>query len=403
MYQEEYAKLCIGGDAVEEPLIETNTSTRVSEEPIYVTRPNLPPLERLYPSLLEIWHSGILTNNGPFHQRFEKELAKFLEVEHVNLFTNATLALVVGLEALRISGEVITTPYSFVATTHALQWNGITPVFCDIDEKTFNIDADKIESLITPDTSAIMPVHVYGHPCDTEKIQSIADRYGLKVIYDAAHAFGVKIKDKNLLLQGDMSVLSFHGTKLFTTFEGGAIITKNETLKKRIDYLKNFGFADEVTVVGPGINGKMNEFQAAVGLLSLENVQDEIEKRKIIADSYYEILNGVKGITTFNLAGDVSYNHAYFPALIDGEDFGATRDMVYDKLRGYSIFARKYFYPLISNMPTYRNLPSAGVKNLPIANRIAERVLCLPIYGTLQIRDVHFICDCIKDSVLKRL
>ena len=252
----------------------------IPQKPIYVTRPNLPPLEKLQPYLEEIWNNRILTNNGPFHQKFEKALTQYLEVEHINLFANGTLALVVALQALRITGEVITTPFSFVATTHALKWNGITPVFCDIEEKTLNIDPNKIEALITPTTTAIMPVHVYGHPCDTEKIQRIADNYGLKVIYDAAHAFGVKVENKNLLLEGDMSILSFHGTKLFTTFEGGAIITADEKLKKRIDFLKNFGFADEVTVVGPGINGKMNEFQAVIGLLGFEIVDEEIKNQK---------------------------------------------------------------------------------------------------------------------------
>ncbi|MFZ1083214.1 MAG: DegT/DnrJ/EryC1/StrS family aminotransferase [Candidatus Kryptoniota bacterium] len=386
---------------MEELLLEAETLTQVIDERIYVTRPNLPPLEKLYPMLAAIWESKIVTNNGPFHKRFENELAKYLEAEYVNLFANATLALIVGLEALRISGEVITTPYSFVATTHALQWNGITPVFCDIDEKTLNIDPDKIEPLITPNTSAIMPVHVYGRPCDTDKIQAIADKYGLKVIYDAAHAFGVRVKDKNLFLHGDMSVLSFHGTKLFTTFEGGAIVTKDDKLKKRIDYLKNFGFADEVTVVGPGINGKMNELQAAIGLLGLEIVQEEIEKRKIIARTYLDSLDGIRGITTFVLPDDVSYNYAYFPILIDGNDSGVSRDKIYEGLKKHNIFARRYFYPLISNMPSYRILPSACKENLPTANKVAEQILCLPIYGELEIRSVRFICNCIKNILTR--
>ena len=373
-------------------------STRISEEPIYVTRPNLPPLERLYPSLEAIWEGKILTNNGSFHQSFEKELARYLEVEHVNLFANATLALIVGLEALRISGEVITTPYSFVATTHALQWNGITPVFCDIDENTFNIDPRKIEAMITPRTSAIMPVHVYGRPCDVQGIQTIADKYGLKVIYDSAHAFGVRMKDSNLLLHGDMSVLSFHGTKLFTTFEGGAIITRDEKLKKRIDFLKNFGFADEVTVVGPGINGKMNEFQAALGLLSLEFVKDEIERRRLVAKQYMNLLGGAKGIRTFSPPDDVSYNYAYFPVLIGQDEFGSSRNQVYENLRRHNVFARRYFYPLISDMPTYRNLPSAGKESLPIASKVAEQVLCLPMYGALEAQTVELICECILNS-----
>lgn len=384
-----------GENKLEEAVLDDEILTKISEGPIYVTRPNLPPLERLYPSLQAIWESKILTNNGSFHQSFEKALAHYLEVEHVNLFSNATLALIVGLEALRISGEVITTPYSFVATTHALQWNGITPVFCDIDEKTFNIDPDKIETLITPKTSAIMPVHVYGRPCEVQKIQAIADRYGLKVIYDAAHAFGVRMKESNLLLQGDMSVLSFHGTKLFTTFEGGAIVTKDEKLKKRIDFLKNFGFADEVTVVGPGINGKMNEFQAALGLLSLEFVRDEIESRKLVARKYLSLLGSAMGITTFEPTYDITYNYAYFPILIDGDKFGRSRDDVYEDLKRHNVFARRYFYPLISDMPTYRNLPSAGRERLPVASRVADQVLCLPMYGSLETQTVQLICDSI--------
>ena len=364
-----------------------------NEKPVYITRPNLPQLEKLYPYLEKIWQSRIVTNDGPFHQEFEKRLAEYLSVEHVNLFTNATLALVVGLQALRITGEVITTPYSFVATTHALKWNDITPVFCDIEDRTMNIDPAKIEALITSKTTAIMPVHVYGHPCETEKIKQIADKYGLKVIYDAAHAFGIKMKNKNLLLEGDMSVLSFHGTKLFTTFEGGAIITKDTNLKKRIDFLKNFGFADEVTVVAPGINGKMNEFQAVIGLLSLEIVNEEIRNRKKIANRYRELLKDIKGIKFFNDITGVEHNYAYFPILINEKEFGASREMVYEELKNHNIYARKYFYPLISNLPTYRSLQSASKENLPVANSIAEKILCLPIYGSLEIKFVDLICQ----------
>lgn len=364
--------------------------------PIYVTRPNLPPLEKLEPYLREIWESKILTNNGPFHQKFEKELARYLEVEHLSLFANATLALIVGLQALRITGEVITTPFSFVATTHALKWNDVTPVFCDIEAKTLNLDPDKIEALITPRTTAIMPVHVYGHPCNTEAIQDIADKYGLKVIYDAAHAFGIKLKNKNLLLEGDMSIISFHATKLFTTFEGGAIIVKDEKLKKRIDFLKNFGFADEVTVVAPGINAKMNEFQSVIGLLSLEIVEEEIAKRKKVAETYFELLRDIKGISVFDNFDDYDYNYSYFPVLIDEAEFGCSREKVYYELRKNNIYARRYFYPLISNMPTYRNLSSAAKENLPVANKIAEQVLCLPIYGGLDESHVQLICSLIE-------
>jgi len=363
--------------------------------PIYVTRPNLPPLEKLQPYLEEIWKNKILTNDGPFHKKFEKALAEHLDVEHINLFTNATIALVVGLQALRITGEVITTPFSFVATTHSLKWNGITPVFCDIEEETLNIDPDKIEALITPKTTAIMPVHVYGHPCDTEKIQAIADKYGLKVIYDAAHAFGIKVNDKNLFLAGVMSVISFHGTKLFTTFEGGAIISKDEKLKKRMDYLKNFGFSDELTVIAPGINGKMNEFQSVIGLLSLEIVEQEIANRKKVAETYFELLRDVKGIKVFDNFNDYKYNYAYFPVLIDEKEFGASRENVYDELRKQNIFVRRYFYPLISNMPTYRSLPSSGKENLPVANKIGDQILCLPIYGDLENEKIVDICKII--------
>lgn len=372
----------------------------ISQNPIYITRPNLPPLEKLQPYLEEIWNNRILTNNGPFHQRFEKELGNYLEVEQVNLFANATLALVVGLQALHITGEVITTPFSFVATTHALKWNGITPVFCDIEEKTLNIDPNKIEALITPTTTAIMPVHVYGHPCDTEKIQRIADNYGLKVIYDAAHAFGVKVENKNLLLEGDMSILSFHGTKLFTTFEGGAIITKDEKLKKRIDFLKNFGFADEVTVIAPGINGKMNELQAVIGLLGLEIVDDEIKNRKKVYDYYLNKLKNVKGIKIFEEFPSVKHNHAYFPILIDEKDFEVNREQVYEELKNNNIFSRRYFYPLISNMPSYRALLSANKDNLPVANKIAEQILCLPIYGKLELDAVINIVEKLQNIVV---
>lgn len=365
---------------------------------IYVTQPSLPPLREVILYLEKIWENKWLTNNGPFHQQFEKELARYLNVGHINLFANATLALIVGLQALRITGEVITTPFSFVATTHALKWNGITPVFCDIEERTMNIDPDKIEALITPRTTAIMPVHVYGHPCDTEKIQDIADKYGLKVIYDAAHAFGIKMKNKNLLLEGDMSVLSFHGTKLFTTFEGGAIISKDEKLKKRIDYLKNFGFADEVTVIAPGINGKMNEFQSVIGLLSLEIVEEEIANRKKVAETYFELLKNVKGIKFFNFFEDYEYNYSYFPILIDEKEFGVSREKVYEELKKNNVYARRYFYPLISNMPSYRTLPSASKENLPVANKIAEQVLCLPIYGGLLKDRVEYICNLIKET-----
>ena len=372
--------------------------TNNNQEKIFITRPQLPSLEKLQPYLEEIWDNKILTNNGPFHKRFEKELANYLEVEQVNLFTNGTIALLVGLQALCIKGEVITTPFSFVATTHVLKWNGITPVFCDIENKSLNIDPNKIEMLISPKTTAIMPVHIYGYPCDTDKIQAIADKYSIKVIYDAAHAFGTKLNNKNFLLEGDMSVLSFHGTKLFNTFEGGAIVSSNEEFKKRIDYLKNFGIADEETVTEPGINGKMNEFQSIIGLLSLETVEEEIANRKKIAEIYFELLADIKGIKVFNQFDGYEYNYAFFPILIDEKEFSASRDRVYDELKKNNIFTKKYFYPLISNMPSYRSLPSAAKKNLPVANKISEQILCLPIYGTLKSDSVNKIVEIIKTS-----
>lgn len=366
---------------------------------IYVTQPNLPPLHKLQPYLKKIWENKILTNNGPFHQKFEKKLSEYLEVENVNLFTNATIALMVGIKALGITGEVITTPFSFVATTHALVWNGIKPVFCDIEEETLNIDPRKIEALITPLTTAIMPVHVFGRPCDIDKIQAIADKYGLKVIYDAAHAFGVKLKDKNLLLQGNMSILSFHATKLFNTFEGGAIITKDKNLKNEIDYLKNFGFLDEVTVIGTGINGKMNEFQSIIGILSLDIVEKEIIKREKIAKKYIELLKGIEEIKLFDNFSELRYNYAYFPILINDNKKGVTRDDVYYNLRKENIFARRYFYPLISNMNPYKNLPSSSIKNLQIANKISSKILCLPLFGSLSSKDILRICNIIKKSI----
>ncbi|MGQ9472616.1 MAG: DegT/DnrJ/EryC1/StrS family aminotransferase [Candidatus Caldatribacteriaceae bacterium] len=359
---------------------------------IFITRPNLPELNEVIPYLEKIWGNKILTNNGPFHRLFEEELRKYLGVSFLSLIANGTLALVLALQALRITGEVITTPFSFVATAHALRWNDIVPVFCDIEKKTLTIDPDKIEGLITSKTTAILGVHVYGYPCHTEAIQNVADTYGLKVIYDAAHAFGVKKDGKTVLYAGDISVLSFHATKLFTTFEGGAIVCHEEKLKKRIDYLRNFGFADEVTVVAPGINAKMNEFQSVIGLLNLKLVEEEIQKRKIIAKLYRSMLGETPGIRVLEEIDGVDHNYAYFPIFIDQKEFGVSRDKVYEVLRAHHVFPRRYFYPLISNFPSYRTLPSAARKNLPVANRIAEQVLCLPMYGSLNEKDVERIC-----------
>jgi dTDP-4-amino-4,6-dideoxygalactose transaminase len=364
---------------------------------IYVTQPYLPPLEEFQPYLEQIWESKWLTNGGPFHQELEKKLADYLGVEHLALFANGTLALVTALQALRISGEVITTPFSFVASSHSLLWNGIKPVFADIHSETFNLDQEKIEAAITPHTTAILPVHVYGRPCDVEKIQEIADIYGLKVIYDAAHAFGVKYKGESLLKHGDLSVLSFHATKVFNTLEGGAIVCPDVKTKKRIDDLKNFGYAGEVTVIAPGINAKMNELQAAFGLLQLQHVDMAIDRRREIDLQYRAELSSVKGILCPPLPADTIYNHAYFPILIN-QEYPLLRDELNDKLRRYGIFPRRYFYPLISDFPMYRGLPSAAHSNLPIARKAASQVLCLPIYPALEKESVSRIISIIKEN-----
>ena len=343
-----------------------------------------------------IWEKKWLTNNGEFHQEFERKLADYLGVSHVSLFSNGTLALISALQTLRITGEVITTPYSFVATTHALYWNGIKPVFVDIDPVYGNIDPLKIEAAITPKTTAIMPVHVYGNPADVEKIDEIADIYGLKVIYDAAHAFGVKKENNSILNFGDLSVLSFHATKTFNTIEGGAIICKDEKTKKRIDYLKNFGFADETTVIAPGINAKMNEVQAAYGLLQLKSFEKQTEERKVIANKYRELLNDVAGIRFLNDIQSVKHNYAYFPIFIDPTKYPHTRDELYHKLKSNGIHGRRYFYPLISEFPTYRGLPSSDSLNLKNATEITQQVICLPIYPGLEIDTIEKIAKTIS-------
>ena len=362
---------------------------------IYVTQPSLPPLEEFIPYLSKIWESKWLTNAGPYHQQLESELAEYLGVEHLSLFTNGTIALVTALQALRITGEVITTPYSFVATAHSILWNSIKPVFVDIDPISFNLDPAKIESAITSSTTAIMPVHCYGNPCDVERIQKIADNYGLRVIYDAAHAFGIRYKGASLLKHGDLSVLSFHATKVFNTFEGGAIICPDAKTKQRVDYLKNFGFADEVTVVAPGINGKMNEIQAAFGLLQLRYVDAAITARKHIDERYRKGLSGIVGITPFKPLADSTQNHSYFPILVD-DGYPMSRDALYQLLKDQGIMSRRYFYPLISEMPMYRGLPSASPERLPVAKITAERVLCLPIYPDLSLSDQDRILDVIR-------
>jgi dTDP-4-amino-4,6-dideoxygalactose transaminase len=363
--------------------------------PIYVTRPSLPEFEEFIPYLREIWDSKILTNGGPFHEKFEQKLCEYLAVKQIALFANATIGLVTALQALRITGEVITTPYSFVATAHSLLWNGIKPVFVDIDPHTLNLDPSKIEAAITPQTTAIMPVHVYGHPCDVDGIQAIADTYGLKVIYDAAHAFGVQCHCGSVLKHGDLSVLSFHATKVFTTFEGGAIVCPDEKSRQRINYLKNFGFADEVTVVAPGINGKMSEFNAALGLLQLKGVDNALAERRAIDERYRAGLADVAGIRCLQSAGELRSNYAYFPILVQ-PDYPLARDALFQKLRDKGIFVRRYFYPLISDFPMYRSLPSAAHSNLPIAGKMAAQVLCLPIYPGLPHDQVDRVLDLLR-------
>lgn len=356
---------------------------------IYVTQPALPPLDEFIPYLQKIWESKQLTNSGPFHQQLEQALRDYLGVPHIALFANGTIALVTALQALRVTGEVITTPYSFVATAHSLLWNGIRPVFVDVDPVTLNLDPDRIEAAITPHTTAIMPVHCYGHPCDVERIQKIADNYGLKVIYDAAHAFGVQGRDGSILNHGDLSVLSFHATKVFNTFEGGAIVCQDAKTKQRIDHLKNFGFVDEVTVVAPGINGKMSEIMAAFGLLQLQGVDTALQKRRAVDSRYRRALTGMRGISCLPVR-EGRANYAYFPILV-GADYPLSRDGLYEKLRDHDIFARRYFYPLISDFPMYRGMPSAAPANLPVAKAAAEQVICLPIHPNLGEEEVDAV------------
>jgi dTDP-4-amino-4,6-dideoxygalactose transaminase len=360
--------------------------------PIYVTQPYLPPLDEFIPYLKQIWDNKVLTNNGPFHYQLEQALCEYLGIKHISLFTNGTIALITALQALRVTGEVITTPYTFVATAHSLLWNGIKPVFVDIDPMTLNLDVEKIEAAITPQTTAIMPVHCYGHPCDVDRIQKIADKYRLKVIYDAAHAFGVQYHGGSVLNNGDLSVLSFHATKVFNTFEGGAIVCPDDKTKQHIDNLKNFGIVGEVSVVAPGINGKMSEFNAALGLLQLKYIDQAIERRKQIDAAYRKRLHSVRGIRCLQDAGEKIANYAYFPILIDA-NYPVSRDDLYQKLKDIGIHPRRYFYPLISDFTMYRGLPTANKENLPVATIAAQQVLCLPIYPDLDMSVVDAISD----------
>lgn len=362
---------------------------------ITVTSPLLPDLKELNALMQKIWDSKWITNNGSFHRQLEKQLAEYLGVQFLSLFTNGTLPLITALQAMRITGEVITSPYSFVATTHALWWNGIKPVFVDIDPKTGDMDPEKIEAAITPKTTAILPVHVYGKPCDTTAIQDIADKYGLKVLYDAAHAFGVKVNNISILNSGDMSTLSFHATKVYNTIEGGALVMHDEKTKKHIDYLKNFGFAGETEVVAPGINSKMDEVRAAYGLLNLKQVDWAIEKRHQVAIKYREALRKVEGITFFDEEQGVKHNYSYFPIFVDEKLYGKSRDELYFQMRDKNILGRRYFYPLISTFTTYRGLESAKPENFPNATKMAERVICLPMHHLLTEQDIQRILECI--------
>lgn len=366
--------------------------------PIYVTQPSLPELDEFIPYLKEIWDTKVLTNNGPFHQQLEKELAQFLDVPYISLFANGTLALVTALQALRITGEVITTPYSFVATTHSLWWNNIKPVFVDVESTYANLDPKKIEAAITPKTTALLPVHVYGNPCDVDSIQQIADTYGLKVIYDAAHCFGVKHKGVAICNFGDLSILSFHATKVFNTLEGGAIVCHDLETKKRIDYLKNFGFAGETTIMAPGINSKMNEVQAALGLVQLKYYHKNIAQRQAIVSQYRNTLSDIKGISMLPEPEQTESNYAYFPIFVTSQQYGISRDALYEKIKQHNIYGRRYFYPLVSEFDMYKSLESAKPSNLPIATQKAQEVICLPLYPTLEEDTVHFICEIIRKN-----
>ena len=368
----------------------------VDKKQITVTQPCLPPLEEFIPYLQQIWDNKWLTNNGPLHQQLEQSLADYLGVKYISLFSNGTLALITALQALNITGEVITTPFSFVATTHSLWWNKITPVFVDIEPEYLNLDPAKIEAAITDKTTAIMPVHVYGNPCKMDEIQRVADKYGLRVIYDAAHAFGVKKDGISILNQGDLSVLSFHATKVYSTIEGGAIICHTEEMKHHIDNLKNFGFRGELIVEEPGINAKLNEVQAAYGLLQLKHIDAFIEKRRDITELYRKLLANVPGVSFMNDMDEVTHGYSYFPILVDEKVYGINRNTLYEKLKENNVFTRRYFYPLISDFEPYRELPSANPENLPVAIKVAKEILCLPIYVELTIPQVELIVNVIK-------
>lgn len=366
------------------------------KEPVSIIKPLLPDIDEMNEMIELIWKSNQLSNNGPMVKQLEKELSGYLGADHISVFSNGTVALQIAYRALRLSGEVITTPFTFAATIHSLAWNNIKPVFCDIEEDTFNLNPDNIEALITQDTTAILPVHVFGSPCNVEKIQRIADKYGLKVMYDAAHAFGVKVNGKPIASFGDASMFSFHATKVFNTIEGGAVTFNDPNLKERADSLRNFGIRGIDNVVEPGTNGKLNEVQAAVGILLLKKVEAEIDKRKKITNHYRQLLRDIPGITVNEDIAGVTHNYPYLVIRVDKDEYGLTRDEVYEKLKEYNVISRRYFYPLCSNFQCYRDLPSAEVSRLPVANKVADTVLSLPLHGRLQIDDVEKICDIIK-------
>jgi dTDP-4-amino-4,6-dideoxygalactose transaminase len=365
-------------------------------KPFYITQPLLPDIDEFNDMLKEIWDSKQLSNNGNMVKQLEKNLSSFLGADYLSVFSNGTVALQLACRVLRLSGEVITTPFTFAATTHALTWNNIKPVFCDIDEDSFNMNPDLIESLITEKTTAIVPVHVFGYPCNVDKIQKIADKYGLKVLYDAAHAFGVKIDGKPISAYGDVSMFSFHATKIYHTIEGGALTFKDPYYKERADSLRNFGIRNLDNVMEPGTNGKLNEIQAAVGLLLLKVVEEEIERRKEITNLYREMLKNIPGITTSKDLDGISHNYAYFVIKVDKEEYGLSRDELFNKLGEYNVIARKYFYPLCSNFQCYKDYPSSRPDLLPVANKVADRVLSLPLHGRMQNSDVEKICAIIK-------
>ncbi|MCB0478348.1 MAG: DegT/DnrJ/EryC1/StrS family aminotransferase [Crocinitomicaceae bacterium] len=361
------------------------------EKELYVTRPDLPDFGLYAEKLKQIWENKILTNNGPLHQEFESKLKAHLGVDHLSVYSNGTIALLAALKALDLKGKVITTPFSFVATAHSILWNNLEPVFADIDPKTGNLDPESVKKLITSDTSAIMPVHVYGNPCDLEAFEKIRKEYGVKLIYDAAHCFDVKLKDKSILLEGDLSILSFHATKAFNSIEGGAIVSKDPALIEKLNLFKNFGFRNELEIDGYGINGKLNEFQAAFGILQLDNLSNNIQKRKICFEYYKELLAGVKGIEFIDFTPSYSYNYSYFPIIVK-DDYKLTRDGLYDRLKAHSIFSRRYFFPLISNLNIYKDFPSASPELLTNANYLGDRILTLPLYSELSREDIERIC-----------